>query len=480
MIEFQCANEGRFTDTNNQNCPIIQFAYYFDENIQRQSEATIRLLKTLDICPFHEENVHEIVSEEFNSIARKFLQIGKGNEIKEIKAHFNNCKFCSSLEINVFKNITLENCKNDSKLSISADQVSIRNHHGDLIIGKADKLDINSVKGDKFELHLKKIESAQIKSLDIKKSILITASSFFSQTGDEGAIFAGISCQEFYLDFAHSKFMLSNLDNNSAQNIITLKDGKNKQEICLSNINAKEWKFYDLDFPRNIRVHFQHNNLLGATSIEDAQKLGMLDMTGVKFNQAPNFIGTELPQRIFFPGLGNFCKIDKDAVHEYRYLRHALANTGHEDQSRIFFALEQRCLRKRHGWRSGQGWVSRTADWVSVYGLSVWRPIGWLAATLFGFAAVYYWQLPFEKSLGGMKDALYFSSQQILRPFELNSLRTTAEVIATNMLGDAGLESQIPVVGIKILAAVQSILSIIFIAAFLLAARQSLKSKSHT
>lgn len=201
---------------------------------------------------------------------------------------------------------------------------------------------------------------------------------------------------------------------------------------------------------------------------------------GVEFSGVPEFHGCTLHQDTTFPRIENFRDTQSTgAARAYRTLRLAMKQQEAHEEEAMFWALEQRSKRYSlecnplENWKNLFNWIpwllSGAYALLSNYGLSINRPLIALAVWLFGATPISYFCLRdiVDKLCGSTtySDLLGFSIAQSLRPFFIwgdyddRNIRTVFGSDEFSFL-------------IKMLATVDSIVSLTLIALFILAVRR--------
>ena len=198
------------------------------------------------------------------------------------------------------------------------------------------------------------------------------------------------------------------------------------------------------------------------------------DFSGRVFHQPPKFHEAKLHQgtkwrNAVFQGTGT-----ADAEQDYRTLRLAMENIRDRPQEAVFFALEQRAMRHRAGWWQLRKWLSLAYDWTCDYGRSAGRPLCILLGFGVAFMAVYWLMagLPaIDRAISLHLASL--SLEQIVKPFGFWG--RGGDALLTDALKDLGLDPQQISPNkqflFKLLATLQSVLSLALLALFVLALR---------
>ena len=193
---------------------------------------------------------------------------------------------------------------------------------------------------------------------------------------------------------------------------------------------------------------------------------------GCTFAKAPEFHGCTLHQDTQFPGPDSFKDTaSEDAAQAYRTLKLAMEAVRSRDEEGMFYALEQKSKR-----RTGQmdkaasvpSWLyEQTAD----YGQSFLRPLVFLFLMTIAFFLFYsYLATPtinFSLPIDGPQliANLAFTLEQLVSPFRIWQAKE-ATALSTAIPWTTAWP-----VAVKLLTLVQSIISAVCIALFLLAVR---------
>lgn len=216
----------------------------------------------------------------------------------------------------------------------------------------------------------------------------------------------------------------------------------------------------------------------GAVRFHNRKFLGPTYFRGVHFQRAPKFHGCSLHQDTLFPEEANFRDRDgTEAALAYRTLKHAMASVHARGEEAKFYVLEQKSLLRDKDTPLSTKFFSALYWLASDYGQSALRPLVGLLITFSAFFAIYFAFLliyleptsRFVFPAIDFKDLLRFSLRQVFRPFEVFSLRvaTPAEAVP-EVLHVAPLP-------LALLAGLHSVLTLGFLALFLLALRRRFK-----
>lgn len=177
----------------------------------------------------------------------------------------------------------------------------------------------------------------------------------------------------------------------------------------------------------------------------------------------------ELSQSVSFEGAkfsAGVCGVDTEPG--YRTLRQAFEKNGNRDDEATFYALEKRSQRLTLQLGPTR-MISALYDWFSSYGRSYIKPLAWLLGAQLVAALGYVVASPNYKIAWGFSpDIMAFTLAQVARPFELLSAKA-ASPIALDVIGHE------VTAGWAVVTAFHGILSLTFLALFLLAIRWRFK-----
>lgn len=228
-----------------------------------------------------------------------------------------------------------------------------------------------------------------------------------------------------------------------------------------------------------------------------------VDFHGARFAQAPRFADTVLPSVTFFPPLENFRdwkfrhsfarkwivgierrrmtkrEYFQSAAVAYRVLRLKMSERGAQQDEAMFWELEMRATDRSFPWYSWPAKVPfKLYSWIAKYGNSVIRPLVWWLLLLIGFNLAYLEiQREFEVSANlsaawpewfeRIRNAAEFSLRQTVWPFAVWS-----EEGARSIKNLIELSNDHDLLRVRLLATLQSVLSLAVIALFILALRR--------
>ena len=234
----------------------------------------------------------------------------------------------------------------------------------------------------------------------------------------------------------------------------------NRAAVTFSTVNFTGAKFSG-------EIRFQNREFLDATNFH-----------GAYFERAPKFHGCTLHQDTFFPRQTNFQdRSGAEAALAYRTLKHAMASVHARGEEAKFYALEQKSLLHDEDTPLSAKSFSVLYWLAADYGQSVLRPLFGILITSASFFAIYMTFLwfcldptsSFVYPAIEFGDVLRFSLRQVFRPFEVLSLRGAVPAEAVH---EALLRPPLP---LALLAALHSVLTLSFLALFLLALRRRFK-----
>lgn len=221
-------------------------------------------------------------------------------------------------------------------------------------------------------------------------------------------------------------------------------------------------------------VKFVDCEMKGFALIKRREFTGWMDFSGVTFWQAPEFHGCLLYQDTRFPEEGNFRDTtSKHASSAYRTLKQFAEEMRARRQEGMFFALEQRSARRTKEITSR---IERATSWLydflTLYGQSYLRPLVALLILVAAFTALFWawdsgWYInpkaPIDvDSLWG---AFVFSVENTVSP--LGIWRKTSDELV--FLSHASWSVT------RLVATLQAVFSVAFLALFLLALRWRFK-----
>jgi hypothetical protein len=154
---------------------------------------------------------------------------------------------------------------------------------------------------------------------------------------------------------------------------------------------------------------------------------------------------------------------DVDAAMAYRTLKLAMARVRATDEEARFYGYEQQSLRARRDTPRAVKLFSWLYEKTTDYGQSFLRPLVWLACTSVLFSLVYFAVLvgPIT-TWADIQSVLRFTLQQVVQPF--SAFRSGAVL--------PGAAAPVVPLGLASLGAMHSLLTLSFLALFLLALRR--------
>jgi len=179
-----------------------------------------------------------------------------------------------------------------------------------------------------------------------------------------------------------------------------------------------------------------------------------------RFNGPARFEDCSLSQGIDFTG-ARFGKgaIKPELEPSFRTIRKAMGENKNHPMEGKFYALEQRCNRKKYPWYSPTKWFSCLYDWTSEYGTSPGRAGLVLLLLQAPFWIIYRKILPKNYPLGPSE----FTFAQIFKPFELFSYKSVTYEPVQSLIENSP--------SLPFITSLHSILTFSLFAIFLLALR---------
>ncbi len=220
-------------------------------------------------------------------------------------------------------------------------------------------------------------------------------------------------------------------------------------------------------------VRFSNAKFSAEAEFNNRVFLDQTNFTNTTFSAAPKFHGCELHQDTIFPSIDHFTDTSNPwAAHAYRTLRLAMKQQEAHEEEAMFWALEQRSKRNNLNPKRPKNWLPWTLSWgydiLSNYGLNAGLPARWLGGWVVYSTVIYACVAGSLEKLANPDhwlSALEFSIAQMARPFFIWGDYDGADIKAA--LGSNELNFLI-----KMLATVDSIVSLTLIALFILAVRR--------
>jgi len=236
-----------------------------------------------------------------------------------------------------------------------------------------------------------------------------------------------------------------------------------KGDTCFDDLNI------DLDF------HLSHSEFhdtflarrstFGSSMFTNCKFLGYTDFTDTIFIRPPRFDGAKLHQHTVFPKEENFHitkqknYIDED-IAAFGTLKSIASNSLNRRQQGMFFALEQKYLRTYNKLNGFDRFISKVYEIISNYGRSLGRPLLWLFGFFFFFFFIYaILQSPI------LDMSLTIDNKILISAAKLSWTNTVIPLKSISY-------DSIP---LMIISTIQSVLSLVLIALFLLALRWEFK-----
>lgn len=214
-------------------------------------------------------------------------------------------------------------------------------------------------------------------------------------------------------------------------------------------------------------VRCEHTQFLGESDFTNRQFLSSTSFRSTKFAKAPKFHNCKLHADTDLSDT-QFLDTESDgAARAYRALKLAMEQNRSRNEQAVFYALEQKSLRKRSDTPKTVKFISWLYEKIANYGQSFMRSLLWLVA-IFGIFFVIYAVLlnPSPTSWQMFGDIARFTMAQVIRPFHAFTLTEAQSFGATSVKISFG---------IAFAAAIHSIMSITFVAVILVALRRRFK-----
>ena len=213
---------------------------------------------------------------------------------------------------------------------------------------------------------------------------------------------------------------------------------------------------------------FDNSMFTGDVNFDNRTFTDTTSFRNTVFAKAPSFHNCELHQNTIFES-ATFSDTSEESSSAYRTLKLQMENVRARREEAMFYALEQQCLRNNKNIPRSVKLFSWLYDVTSTYGQSVGKPLAWLFATFMLFPLIYTsvcdvccnFKSSFDMTKVGESFAL--SVQQMVNPFWIWRSTEFPDWASTNLLA------------IKYIATLQSLVSLAFIALFLLALRWRFK-----
>lgn len=211
------------------------------------------------------------------------------------------------------------------------------------------------------------------------------------------------------------------------------------------------------------RLDFSGGYIEGVADFNNRSFKELANFSGRVFGRSPKFHGTSLHQGTKWRGTDFTDTKSDDAEQDYRTLRLAMEQIRDRPQEGMFFALEQRAVRHQAKWWQLRKWLSYGYDWTCDYGRSAGRPLAWLGG-LSLFFVLFYLALSGAVFVDWLlvRELFVFTVQQVVKPFAIWG--RSGDFLMPCFTNDLALI-------FKLLATLQSLLSLGLIALFILALR---------
>lgn len=207
------------------------------------------------------------------------------------------------------------------------------------------------------------------------------------------------------------------------------------------------------------------------------------DFSQAVFHSVPEFHGSVLHQDTIFRGTKFLNTQNPAAPAAYRTLKLAMEESRAWDEANMFYALERQSRRRQKDTPAPEKFFSWLYEQVSYYGTNFLRPLGCLLFVTIAAFLVYDAML--ETHTAGLgqaylpqaRPALVFAMEQIVRPFAVwtvDYLKSAGGAPSDAAKAAKTLIENFPVC-VRVVATLQSVLSLSLVALFLLALRRRFK-----
>ena len=203
---------------------------------------------------------------------------------------------------------------------------------------------------------------------------------------------------------------------------------------------------------------FENAGFKGSVSFNNRRFTDTTSFKNAKFHRAPGFHNAHLHQDTDFTGAKFLDSFSDGAARAYRTLKLAMGAVKARGEEADFYALEQERLRHMASTPKAVKIAATLYKFTSDYGRSFVLPLFFLLAVFVLFTAEYA-ILANSHTPGGLGGSALFSFDQIVRPFKF--------------LGE-DLQTEYPV-ALRLLAVLQTVLSLACVTLFILAVRRRFK-----
>lgn len=215
------------------------------------------------------------------------------------------------------------------------------------------------------------------------------------------------------------------------------------------------------------RINFSGASFRGEVDFTDREFTKETDFSNTTFVLAPKFHNCKFHQDTNFDDSNFEDTKGSEAARAYRTLKLAMENVRAWDEAAMFYALEQKSLRHQPSTTLAVKIFSLLYDLASSYGRSFIRPLFWLGV-ITGVSFVAYAMLINAEGKAAPGDAFVFTIEQIVRPF---FIWTEAYKLSGGVEELWKTSSFL----LRLIATIQSLLSLGLVTLFILAVRRRFK-----
>jgi uncharacterized protein YjbI with pentapeptide repeats len=321
---------------------------------------------------------------------------------------------------------------------------------------------------------------ASFVNLDCSGSVFHGPAEFRNAEFREKAIFCGCKFRSA-ANFVNSKSWATYFDDATFHDLL-FKNAEIRDAAIFSNAEFKGYVFFDeteiggiTDFSSSTQttlggahrlgrdgalVSFRNVQFGNTVSFENRNFITGANFRDAIFSKVPIFHGCDQHQDITFPTRSNFLDSSADSANAYTYLKLSMGKMKRSREEGMFYALEQKCLRKDPDTPRSAKIASWIYEKVSDYGQSFLRPLNLWFGLPFLFYLLYLaatWD-----SSARMSDILSFAVKQSVFPFS---------AWRVDLFEELSIWNNWQILGVRVLASIQSAVSLGLIAMSLLALR---------
>ncbi len=308
---------------------------------------------------------------------------------------------------------------------------------------------------------------------------------FFYNANFERSEFKDVACFESasfgsWTFFSKTKFCVAHFDFATFNNCVFFKMAEfhGRASFQVRTEQNRKWNVQrgfanDDEVNRRLDKNFPMMDFNGAVfgdriSFSNRHFLEATDFSNAIFEYAPEFHNCVLHQDTDFTGTDFKDTESKHAARAYRILKLAMGDVRARNEEAMFYAKEQDSLRRKENTPLSNKIMSWVYMVLSDYGRSYVRPLLILTLITACFSFTYWF---WEVRSGGVANAgnmFSFAMKQIVRPFSI----WTANGIAQSE--PIAIVTHYPL-ALRLVATVQSLLSISLVTLFLLAVRRQFR-----